>query len=39
VIERFTADDLTVVVLCNRDDLDPGPLAERIAARYLALPR
>jgi len=36
VIERFPADDLTVVVLCNRDDLDPRALAERIAARYLA---
>jgi CubicO group peptidase (beta-lactamase class C family) len=27
VIERFTADHLTVVVLCNRTDLDPEKLA------------
>jgi len=39
VIERFPADDLTVVVLCNRDDLEPRSIAERIAARYLALAR
>jgi len=27
VIDRFTADQMTVVVLCNRTDLDPGNLA------------
>jgi len=27
VIERFTADKLTIVVLCNRTDLDPEKLA------------
>jgi CubicO group peptidase (beta-lactamase class C family) len=30
-IERFTADRLTVVVLCNRTDLDPGKLALQAA--------
>jgi len=30
-IERFTQDDLTVMVLCNRTDLDPGALANRVA--------
>ena len=29
VIERFTSDKLTVVVLCNRTDLDTGKLAEQ----------
>lgn len=32
-IERFTKDGITVVVLCNRTDLDPGALAERAASR------
>jgi len=27
VIERFTAEKLTIVVLCNRTDLDPDKLA------------
>jgi len=27
VIERFTAEKLTIVVLCNRTDLDPEKLA------------
>lgn len=30
-IERFPADQLSVVVLCNRTDLDPGKLALQIA--------
>jgi len=30
-IQRFTKDDLTVIVLCNRTDLDPGGLATKIA--------
>jgi CubicO group peptidase (beta-lactamase class C family) len=30
-IQRFTKDGLTVIVLCNRTDLDPGALATRIA--------
>jgi len=31
VIQRFTADGLTIVILCNRTDLDPKTLAERVA--------
>jgi CubicO group peptidase (beta-lactamase class C family) len=34
-IERFTKDGLTVIVLCNRTDLDPGALAMRVADMYL----
>jgi CubicO group peptidase (beta-lactamase class C family) len=35
VIERFTeADGLTVIVLCNRTDLDPKELAEDVAKYY-----
>jgi CubicO group peptidase (beta-lactamase class C family) len=30
-IERFTTDHLTIVVLCNRTDLDPGKLALQVA--------
>jgi len=30
VIERFTADKLTIVVLCNRTDLDPEKLALQV---------
>jgi len=32
VIQRFTADRLTIVILCNRTDLDPKALSEKIAA-------
>ena len=35
VIQRFTADGLTIVILCNRTDLDPKALAERIAGIVL----
>jgi CubicO group peptidase (beta-lactamase class C family) len=35
-IQRFTKDGLTVIVLCNRTDLDPGALATRIAEAYFA---
>jgi len=31
VIQRFTADRVTIVILCNRTDLDPKALAEKIA--------
>jgi len=31
VIERFTAERLTIVVLCNRTDLDPPKLALQVA--------
>jgi CubicO group peptidase (beta-lactamase class C family) len=35
VIERFPADRLTVLVLCNRADLDPRGLALEVAELYL----
>lgn len=31
VIERFTRENLTVIILCNRTDLDPSALALRVA--------
>ena len=34
-VQRFTKDGLTVIVLCNRTDLDPGALAKRAADLYL----
>jgi len=33
-IERFTANRLTVVILCNRTDLEPANLAPQVAVRY-----
>lgn len=30
-IERFTQEKLTIVILCNRTDLDPGQLALQVA--------
>jgi hypothetical protein len=35
VIERFPADRLTVVLLCNRTDLDPQELALKVADLYV----
>jgi CubicO group peptidase (beta-lactamase class C family) len=35
VIERFPADKLTIIILCNRTDLDPSQLALRIAKMFL----
>jgi CubicO group peptidase (beta-lactamase class C family) len=35
-IQRFTADDLTIVVLSNRTDLDPRALADRVADLFFA---
>ena len=35
VIERFPDDRLTVVILANRDDLDPQALALQVAGSYL----
>lgn len=35
-IERFTRADLTVIVLANRTDLDPGALALKVADLYFA---
>lgn len=34
-IQRFTADHLTIIILCNRTDLDPGALAEQVANLFL----
>ena len=31
VIERFTEENLTLIILCNRTDLDPSALALRVA--------
>ena len=33
-IQRFYNDNLTVIVLCNRTDLDPGELAKKVADIY-----
>ena len=35
-IQRFTADDLTIIILCNRADLNPSALALQVADLYLA---
>ena len=35
VIDRFTADQLTIVILCNRTDLDAGKLALQVADVFL----
>ncbi len=35
-IQRFPEDGLTVIILCNRSDLDPSTLALRIADLYLS---
>ncbi|MGH9743779.1 MAG: serine hydrolase, partial [Candidatus Acidiferrum sp.] len=37
VIERFTADNLTIIILANRTDLDPEALALKTADLYLNL--
>ncbi len=37
-IERFVDDRVTIVVLCNRTDLDPEKLAGRIADLFFASP-
>jgi CubicO group peptidase (beta-lactamase class C family) len=34
-IQRFVADKLTIVILCNRSDLDPEKLASQVADLYL----
>jgi CubicO group peptidase (beta-lactamase class C family) len=33
-IERFTDEELTIIILCNRDGLQPGKLADRVADLY-----
>ena len=30
-IDRFTDEQLTIIILCNRDDLPPGKLADQVA--------
>jgi CubicO group peptidase (beta-lactamase class C family) len=35
-IERFADKNLTIVILCNRTDLDPGALASKVADLYLS---
>ena len=35
VIERFTDDNLTIIILCNRTDLIPESLAIRVASSFL----
>jgi CubicO group peptidase (beta-lactamase class C family) len=37
-IQRFTDDQLTVIVLANRTDVDPGALALKVANLYLGTP-
>jgi CubicO group peptidase (beta-lactamase class C family) len=37
VIERFTSDKLSIIILCNRTDLDPEGLALKTADVYLDL--
>jgi CubicO group peptidase (beta-lactamase class C family) len=37
LIERFTADNLTIIILSNRSDLDPEKLADETADLYLNL--
>jgi CubicO group peptidase (beta-lactamase class C family) len=37
IIERFTANHLTIIILCNRTDLDPEGLAVKTADLYLNL--
>jgi len=36
VIQRFTRDGLTIVILCNRADLDPTEYSDKIASLLLA---
>src|SRR5262249_42604806 len=36
VIERFTQDNFSIIILSNRTDLDPGNLALRVADLVLA---
>lgn len=36
VIERFTAGNLTIIILCNRTDLDPEKISLQVADLFLA---
>jgi CubicO group peptidase (beta-lactamase class C family) len=35
-IDRFPEEGLTIIILCNRDDLHPGALADTVADLYAA---
>jgi hypothetical protein len=35
-IERLTGEGLTIIILCNRDDLQAGKLADRVADLFAA---
>ncbi len=35
-IQRFTRDHLTIIILCNRSDLNPSHLAQRVADLFFA---
>jgi len=35
-IDRFVDEELTIIILCNRDDLQPGKLADGVADLYLS---
>jgi CubicO group peptidase (beta-lactamase class C family) len=37
-ISRFTDDKLTIIILCNRAELDPGAMAQKVADLYLGNP-
>lgn len=37
-IQRFENDGLTIIVLCNRDDVNPGDMALRVADLFLTKP-
>lgn len=39
VIQRFPSESLTIIILCNRTDLDPTSLSEKIAAAMLPAAR
>jgi CubicO group peptidase (beta-lactamase class C family) len=34
-IQRYTRDNLTIIILCNRNDLDPSALAQKAADLFL----
>ena len=39
IIERFTKNNLTIIILCNRTDLDPDSLALKAADLYSVKPK
>jgi hypothetical protein len=34
-IQRFPQDEITIILLCNRTDVDPKQIALEVAAPYL----